>query len=644
MSENSIQLTDVKTLNEFMSSIGRLTLDDCKRIVEQAEILLEQVYVHLPLKIAMHAVDPVRRLRILHRRLDEPGSEKIIQEIDFHKEMLSIFTSLRDLHTNYYLPDPFSNYFAILPFIVGSYKQDNQSRIVVTHVFYDKLKPLVRPELLELPTTFKAGVEITYWNGVPMQRAVEINANINPGSNSAARLARGLERMTIRPMKAILPPDEEWVVIGYRNEDGQDLEYRQKWLMVSGDAAKDVQATISEYRYKFGLDLTTDLVTRMKQSLIAPKEVIESERRLAHAESIDSIVEKAEGLGSVFPTVFRAEKISEDVGLMRIYKFYDENGTVNQLVNEFRRLITNLPKKGLIIDVRGNGGGWIVFGERLLQFLTPREISPEPYQVICSPLTLEMALGTSDPELKPWHSSLLESVTTGSIFSRGVSLTSIDEANDIGQIYHGPVILVTDALCYSTTDLFAAGFQDHQIGLVLGVDANTGAGGANVVHYNDIKQLLDGTKYELVGLPSGSDMRVSFRRNVRVGEHAGTPIEDLGISPNIIYSMTRRDLLERNVDLYKKATEILAGMPVRQLDAVLSNKAGSLEVSLTTLGISRIDIYVDDRPLISQDVIDGNNKLLIDKLDSSAKVVKIIGLKENEKNEKVIVAARKQFL
>jgi len=34
--------------------------------------------------------------------------------------------------------------------------------------------------------------------------------------------------------------------------------------------------------------------------------------------------------------------------------------------------------------------------------------------------------------------------------------------------------------CYSTTDMFAAGFKDHGIGKILGVDNDTGAGGANV--------------------------------------------------------------------------------------------------------------------------------------------------------------------
>ena len=38
-------------------------------IVEQALVLLEQNYVHLPLKMAMHAVNPVQRLRLLRTQL-----------------------------------------------------------------------------------------------------------------------------------------------------------------------------------------------------------------------------------------------------------------------------------------------------------------------------------------------------------------------------------------------------------------------------------------------------------------------------------------------------------------------------------------------------------------------------------------------
>ena len=67
-------------------------------------------------------------------------------------------------------------------------------------------------------------------------------------------------------------------------------------------------------------------------------------------------------------------------------------------------------------------------------------------------------------------------------------------------------ITVTDALCYSTTDLFAAGFMDHAIGPVLGVDDNTGAGGANVFSHADIIRFFP-TNGQRVALSSAAEWR-----------------------------------------------------------------------------------------------------------------------------------------
>src|SRR5215216_6171038 len=115
------RLGDIQTLKDFISSAtGRLTLDDKKIIVEQALILLERSYVHLPIKRAMHAVDPVQRLRLLQLRLDETTSDMMDPELDFHEQMIDIFTSVRDRHTNYLLPEPFSGHFAFLLFLIES--------------------------------------------------------------------------------------------------------------------------------------------------------------------------------------------------------------------------------------------------------------------------------------------------------------------------------------------------------------------------------------------------------------------------------------------------------------------------------------------------------------------------------------------
>ena len=107
-----------------------------------------------------------------------------------------------------------------------------------------------------------------------------------------------------------------------------------------------------------------------------------------------------------------------------------------------------------------------------------------------------------------------------------------------GQVYHGPVVLITDAFCYSACDMFAAGFQDHGIGTIIGVDPTTGAGGANVLTH---AQLLDDwAGGPLESLPRQAQMRIALRRTLRVGPNAGLPVEDLGVTPDEPYNMSRR--------------------------------------------------------------------------------------------------------
>jgi hypothetical protein len=56
--------TDLRT---FLKTTGKLSIEDMRLLVEQALILLEMFYVHMPLKLAMHAIDPVQ-LRLLKFR------------------------------------------------------------------------------------------------------------------------------------------------------------------------------------------------------------------------------------------------------------------------------------------------------------------------------------------------------------------------------------------------------------------------------------------------------------------------------------------------------------------------------------------------------------------------------------------------
>lgn len=99
-------LAAATALPAFLAGAGTLTLAERRLIVDQALTMLDQNYVHLPLKSAMYAVNPVQRLRVLHRRLERQTEATKPLEWLFHAELSEIFHSVRDLHTNYLLPAP----------------------------------------------------------------------------------------------------------------------------------------------------------------------------------------------------------------------------------------------------------------------------------------------------------------------------------------------------------------------------------------------------------------------------------------------------------------------------------------------------------------------------------------------------------
>jgi hypothetical protein len=187
------------------------------------------------------------------------------------------------------------------------------------------------------------------------------------------------------------------------------------------------------------------------------------------------------------------------------------------------------------------------------------------------------------------------------------------------------VLLITDALCYSATDIFAAGFQDHEIGPILGTSGNTGAGGANVWTHRLLQILMPQPDSPFKPLPYGTGMRVAVRRTLRAGERAGIPVEDLGVQPDFVHQLTNRDLMENNDDLMNRAGEILAGLPVYNLSVTIDGIDGtSLTATVTTQNISRLDALVDERPQQSLDVSDGATQLALE-LPSKYEILELCG-------------------
>ena len=593
------QLIDTtQELKTFLRTWGELTGGNLQTIVSQAQVLLEQSYVHLPLKRAMHAVDPLQRLHLLDRFLQDVEAGGLPPEIDIHNDLADIFNSLRDLHTTYRLPAPFASKTAWLPFLVEAYWEHGHRKYMVSKVVGDAG-----------PTTFVPGVELLYWNGLPLESTVARNAEQYKGSNEAARHARGLNALTIRPLAQGLPPEEEWVTLRYRDLAGDVQEWTQPWLVFEpGRGSRSLTPeSLTGAATALGLDGRTDDIQEAKKVLFAGSVLLREERALQRGAR-PALDATGVGTSSFLPTLFRARAVetpSGTFGVIRIFSFNVNDDSV--FVDEFVRLLGQLPQEGLIIDVRVNGGGLIYAAERLLQTLTPRRIEPQRAQFINSALNLQLCRSHAPSsrfrglDLEPWVRSIAQSVATGSAYSSGFAITPEARCNDIGQKYYGPVVLITDALCYSATDIFAAGFQDHAIGPILGIDDNTGAGGANVWSHSLLRELLwEEGPYR--PLPHGADFRVAVRRTLRVGPNAGEIVEDLGIRPDHVHQMTRRDLLEDNADLMARAAGLLAQGKPYTFDVAVT---GPNRLAVTTRNLTRLDVIIDERPRQSLDIEDG---------------------------------------
>ena len=621
-------------LNSFLVAAGGLTPDERALIVDQAIVLMEGFYVHLPLKKAMHAVDPVQRLRLLRKHLSECKHDAA-----FHAQMTQIFTSVRDLHTNYLLPSPFSHVFASLPFRVETCVEGGKVVYLVAGLATGFQHP-----------TFTAGVELQYWNGMPIERAVDIAADRHAGSNPDARWARGLAGLTQRPLAIAPPPDEEWVIIGYKALDGSNQQIRLDWLVI-GLPPSAVAAMPPESAAARGLDLETELTQRARRILFAPHTEAARAKIDAAADELAAVSDTE----SIMPEVFTAKEVTTTKGKfghIRIWTF--DVPDPDEFVQEFVRLASLLPPNGLIVDVRDNGGGLIYAGEQLLQVLTPRTVEPERLQFVNTPQTLRLcelnnpSETVSDLDLTPWLPSMQRAVETGSAFSASFPITSPEACNAIGQCYFGPVVLITSARCYSTTDIFSAGFQDHEIGKILGVDGHTGAGGANVWEHPLLGRLFSAAGVPptpladspIKSLPKGTNMRVAIRRTLRVRAQAGTELEDLGVVPDELHSMTRADILNKNVDLMEHAGKLLASMPVVQMTIKVAAGAGDTpKVQVDTQNIDRVDFYLDTRPQRSEPVSAETNSVTVELTRKGGKVLQVQGFQQDK-----LVAARRMAL
>lgn len=550
-------------------SVKPLTWGERHDVLDALSCVLDGVYAHLTLKRSLYGFDVVRGLEHLRLKLHT------MTDLQFHRELTSLINHLRDAHTQYQGPWTMEEPVASLPFLVESYGPADGPIYVVSKV--DR-KSVPDPHFVE-------GVTIEYWNGIPFDRAVDLHAESETGGRPDARRARALESLTFRSLEYGPPPDEEWVILGYRDLKGKAREVRLHWEGFDPKRASAASRTVGT-RLRRGINPAAEAVRRAKKYRFNHS-LWKAESGRVNGRSSKAGVEAA---FSDFLTARTVETRNGKFGYMRIWSFDvdDDQAFLDATIT----LLQGLPDRGLILDLRDNPGGFIWAAERLLQLFTPHPVTPTKFALRATRLTAAMAAAAfNQAELAPWAESLFSAEQTGEPYSSHLPITSEEQCNDLGQHYGGPVVVVVDANTYSSGDLFAAGILDNRIGPVVCIGEATGAGGANVWDSEDLRAALDAGERPLPRLPAGVRFTVAVRRAVRSADADGTLIEDVGVAGRP-YEMTRDDIFKQNRDLIEHCGELLAEQPLTRL--AVSRRGRPLTIA--TAGLDQLDLYVNRHP------------------------------------------------
>ncbi len=622
----------IQPISDFLQAAEqhRTTRAEREVILDQASLIFDHLYPHMPFKTEIYQfTHPSEYMREqLRPDLDS------MSEIDFHSRMIAAFSLVRDAHTLYGLPSPYRGAVAFLPFQMRPYLEKSVGwRFIVTSVMN------TQPDCGFQHPFFGPGAEIVGWGDLTALDHVERTQAHLSGGNYFASLMRGSIHTTLRPLIFVqLPfPDEmPAATIYYRPLKSNDtMALRIPWAVATGfGAGAGFPNSV------FSVSPAT-AITSLYGKVLHHRADLRDDQSLAQSQDpnqVSSIPEifdfqytsgpRKKGFIDIADLVDSAQPDAR-FGYIRIKAFSDGSsapGSTDRIVQEFQRIVSLMDQvapDGLVIDIRSNPGGDVQAAERMLQMLVAQPIEPARFHLANTPAVLEILRGLKVPasgslsasdnaklaqalaELSAWLSDSEQApLPGGTPLTSGQPLTDPDSANDIGQVYHGRgVALLINSLTYSAADVFAAGFQDHLAGVLLGTSLVTGGGGANVWSH---EQLLDkvgpSPGITLAQLPGDASISLAIRRCSRVGSSEGKPVEDQGVSVDVFYSpKDMDDLIAGNPGLIRRACEELRRHQTFRVDAGTPAMLpdGGLTVEVRTTNIASLRFFLNGHLTLS---------------------------------------------
>jgi hypothetical protein len=610
---------------------NRTSIEDRKAILDQATLMFDHLYPHMPFKTELyHFTHPSDYLnQNVLPNIDTLG------ETEFHAQMTSAFSLVRDAHTLYGLPSPFRRAVAFLPFQMRPHLVNKAGwRFVVTTIMNSQ------PDAGFGHAYFGPGAEVVGWGELATLDHLSRTEQHLPGGNYFASFARSAIHSTLRPLVFVQLPfaDETPAATIYYRAPGGDEQIRA--IRLPWGVGTGFDPDVGFPSSAFSISPATAVISTCGKYLHHRTEMYAGKKESGTVDpgdvsTIPEIFDYQYTGGSRTKGFIDLTDLCDPsrpearFGYIKIQGFTEGSsapGFTDRIVQEFERIVTLMDRvapDGLILDIRNNPGGDVQAAERMLQMLTAREIQPVQFHLANTQAVLDILRGlkasmkdrNANPdelaELQAWlDDAESEPMPKGSRLTSGRPLTDPDSANDTGQIYQGRgVTLLINSLTYSAADIFAAGFQDHGIGVILGTSLITGAGGANLWSHDDLLTKVGPSRgIPLAKLPGDASMSIAIRRCSRIGREGAdsddpaavenAPIEDLGVKVDILYeSETVEDVIGGHPGILRRACEALRDKVAHRVDVrkfeVLDG--GQVSVDVETVNIASLKLILDGR-------------------------------------------------
>jgi len=422
-----------------------MTPRERENLVIQIFKIVDQLFVHRRMKTALYGVDAAALLYHLATRAAD------MADADVHRAIRRIVTQIRDRHTRYSFAPGTQDY--VLPFTIERAFDGSNPIYLITRSVSEWLPP---------------GSRVVRWNGVPTEAVVRELAEDVAAGNDAARHALALVFLTRRLGTRFDPPREYEVRLDLVLPDGSTGEARVQWAPVP--PLSSLQGAVARGA-PWGQGVDTDLLSVRRDQFRT------FSTRFAELDAL--------AFGNVDLRVVR--HADKDFAHLRIFDFNVDDA--DDFAGHVAGLLRSAPRSGVIIDLRGNPGGYIKAGELLLQLFTGGTIQPHGFRFRASDAVDFMIASSSN--YSAWAATVQQGRRLGAEHSTTFPIEDDESAyNRIGRVYPGPSILVVDALAFSTANMFTAGFKDHGIGPVICTDENIAAGGANNWPYDVLRASL----------------------------------------------------------------------------------------------------------------------------------------------------------